>query len=87
LQELLDVVRGRVPCGAYGNVGRTAAIPAFHDTREFDPEEYAAVAVGWVGQGARIVGGCCGTGPAHVAELRRRLDVTPSRDVRSTSIA
>jgi S-methylmethionine-dependent homocysteine/selenocysteine methylase len=81
LQELLDVVRGRVPCGAYGNVGRTVAIPVFHGTREFDPDEYAAAALGWVEQGARIVGGCCGTGPQHITELRRRLDV------RSTSIA
>jgi S-methylmethionine-dependent homocysteine/selenocysteine methylase len=74
LQELLDAVRGRVPCGAYGNVGSTAAIPAFHGTRDFDPDSYATTAVGWVVQGARIVGGCCGTGPEHVAELRRRLD-------------
>jgi homocysteine S-methyltransferase len=27
----------------------------------------------WVGAGARLVGGCCGTGPADIAELARRL--------------
>ena len=28
--------------------------------------------------GARIVGGCCGTSPAHVAAMRHALDNTPS---------
>lgn len=28
----------------------------------------------WIEAGARWVGGCCGTGPADIAELRRRLD-------------
>jgi homocysteine S-methyltransferase len=29
--------------------------------------------MGWVAQGASIVGGCCEVGPAHIAELARRL--------------
>jgi homocysteine S-methyltransferase len=28
----------------------------------------------WVDQGATIVGGCCEVGPAHIAELARRLE-------------
>jgi len=28
---------------------------------------------GWIKQGATIVGGCCEVGPAHVAELAKRL--------------
>jgi len=32
---------------------------------------YAALAID---AGARIVGGCCGTTPAHVAAMRRALD-------------
>ncbi|WP_439570058.1 homocysteine S-methyltransferase family protein, partial [Roseovarius mucosus] len=33
-------------------------------------EEFA---MGWVDQGASIVGGCCEVGPAHIEELARRL--------------
>ena len=29
--------------------------------------------MGWVAAGATIVGGCCETGPAHIAEIARRL--------------
>lgn len=31
------------------------------------PETYAAHARAWLERGARFVGGCCGTGPAHIA--------------------
>ncbi|OEU86114.1 homocysteine methyltransferase [Streptomyces abyssalis] len=30
-------------------------------------------ALGWVERGARLIGGCCRAGPAHVAELAREL--------------
>jgi homocysteine S-methyltransferase len=30
---------------------------------------YSAAAEGWIEIGARIVGGCCGTTPAHIAAL------------------
>jgi S-methylmethionine-dependent homocysteine/selenocysteine methylase len=40
---------------------------------EISPEDYAEAAVGWVAQGAQIIGGCCGIGPAHIALLRERL--------------
>lgn len=42
----------------------------FHD---ISPEAYADAALGWVAQGAQIVGGCCGIRPAHIALLRERL--------------
>ncbi len=30
-----------------------------------------------VAAGARIVGGCCGTSPAHLAAMRHSIDTTP----------
>ncbi|NNE11181.1 MAG: betaine--homocysteine S-methyltransferase [Ilumatobacter sp.] len=40
--------------------------------------EYATLAID---SGARIVGGCCGTSPEHLAEMRRRIDAhEPGRD-------
>jgi S-methylmethionine-dependent homocysteine/selenocysteine methylase len=35
------------------------------------PDEYAARAASWLERGATILGGCCGTTPAHVAALAR----------------
>lgn len=47
--------------------------PQFSQTEEWPPERYARAALGWVAQGARIVGGDHGTTPAHVAALRAAL--------------
>ena len=35
------------------------------------PREYAQTAIDWADRGARILGGCCGTTPAHVAAVCR----------------
>lgn len=40
---------------------------------DMDPETYADHVMGWIGQGATIVGGCCEVGPDHIAEIARRL--------------
>lgn len=76
LAELLTTVAGRLPCGAYGNIGHTDAIHGFTCTEELDADGYATRALGWVEQGARFVGGCCGTTPAHIARLRQALDTS-----------
>lgn len=39
-----------------------------------EPRLYAEAALRWRQYGATMIGGCCGTGPAHIAELQRRLD-------------
>ena len=45
------------------------------------PDYIAAMVPRFVAAGARIVGGCCGTTPEHVAAMRRALDVpTPKAD-------
>jgi S-methylmethionine-dependent homocysteine/selenocysteine methylase len=38
-----------------------------------DPAAYGELVVGWRAQGARIIGGCCGVGPLHIAEAHRLL--------------
>ena len=38
-----------------------------------NPRLYAQAALRWQNHGATMIGGCCGTGPAHIAELHRRL--------------
>jgi len=36
---------------------------------DLDPEQYARHVARWLQDGATVVGGCCGTGPAHIARL------------------
>ena len=69
------------PVGAYANgfsavgplkIGGTVKVL---DARaDLGPEAYADYALGWVEQGAAIVGGCCEVGPAHIAAIARRLE-------------
>ncbi len=41
---------------------------------DLDPESYCTHAVKWLAAGATVVGGCCGTRPAHVARMRALID-------------
>ena len=72
LVEALGTVDGPTVPGVYANDGREWKDLAWHGER-VPPEEYADTAVTWVGLGARIVGGCCGTDPTHVAALTARF--------------
>ena len=36
---------------------------------DLSPEHYATCAADWVANGATVVGGCCGTGPAHIKRI------------------
>ncbi len=57
--------------GVYANDGRVWRDRRWHGER-ISPGTYADAAEEWRAAGARIIGGCCGTTPEHVAELRRR---------------
>jgi len=68
------------PFGGFAHIGRFSPpswkfdfFPQFTDTEEWPPDRYAREADRWREQGARVVGGCCGTGPAHIAALRAWL--------------
>ncbi|MBR9843375.1 MAG: homocysteine S-methyltransferase family protein [Rhodobacteraceae bacterium] len=73
------VARGGV-VGAYANaftaidaleVGGT--VSELKPRQDITPKVYADYAMGWVEDGATLVGGCCEVGPDHIAELSRRL--------------
>ena len=51
--------------GAYAHFPRRAG--------RMDPERYLEYAKRWHEQGARIIGGCCGTTPDHIRALREWL--------------
>ncbi len=61
------------PTGLYAHLGE----PDDHDgwtlPDRHEPERYADWIAARLGDGARIVGGCCGTTPDHIAALRRRI--------------
>ena len=43
---------------------------------DLDPDAYADEVEHWLDAGASIIGGCCGTRPAHIRRLREMLDAT-----------
>lgn len=79
----LDILRGfGCPFGAYAN-GFTAisdgflqeapTVDALSARHDLGPDAYADFAMGWIEQGATIVGGCCEVGPDHIRELAGRI--------------
>jgi S-methylmethionine-dependent homocysteine/selenocysteine methylase len=58
----------KAPFGAYPHIGRFDP-PEWMFTTEYPPARYREEAAGWRQQGARILGGCCGTTPDHIAAL------------------
>lgn len=76
-EAYVDTVRrlhrfGGLPVIVYANAG----LPAQGIT--LDPESFARACRSLVEAGAAVVGGCCGTGPDHIAALRSVLkDLSP----------
>ncbi len=61
------------PIWMKGNAGLPVTIDGkttYHQT----PEAFADGAMALVDEGAKFIGGCCGTTPEFIAELRRRID-------------
>ena len=69
-----------VPFGAYANAGSRGDQIGWC-TDEANGKEgatkYALLAARWVDAGATVIGGCCGTGPAHIAFLSDQNRVRP----------
>lgn len=71
-----------VPFGGYANgftritegfLEDKPTVDALSARKDLGPEEYADHAMAWINAGATLVGGCCEVGPAHIAELHRRI--------------
>jgi len=83
IPQSLDVLSAADrPLGAYANgfetitkefiKGGTTA-DGLSARRDLGPDVYATHVLSWLEHGATIVGGCCEVGPAHIAEVHRRL--------------
>jgi S-methylmethionine-dependent homocysteine/selenocysteine methylase len=68
---LLD--QATMPVMAYPEAGHFRS-PDWQFT-EVEPAALAAAACDWVRRGARVVGGCCGLGPVHIAAVAAAVTV------------
>lgn len=71
--EELQAAAGSLPTGLYANIGHTDDIKGWTNTLDVSPQEYARLAAEWLASGARLVGGCCGTTPEHIAAVKAVL--------------
>ena len=55
------------------NAGLPVLDEEANPTYTVTPEQMGAEVASWVGAGASIVGGCCGTSPAHLAAIARAV--------------
>jgi homocysteine S-methyltransferase len=62
------VPHAHVPIGTYAHIGRFNP-PEWLFTDEYPPAKYRDVSARWKQMGGRILGGCCGTTPEHIAAL------------------
>ncbi|RIK41337.1 MAG: homocysteine S-methyltransferase family protein [Chloroflexi bacterium] len=58
-----------VPVGLYSHLGEPGAILGWEFHGEISPQHYGQHGHNWRAWGAKIIGGCCGTTPEHVAAL------------------
>ena len=68
-----------VPVGAYANAGSPDDDIGWRADDDLGFQTYANHAQEWVTAGASIIGGCCGTGPRHLAALCTQLAIDKSR--------
>jgi len=70
---LAVLARGPLPFGVYANLGEPEDVRGFRRSEDLPPERFADHARRWRDAGAALVGGCCGTTPAHLAAAVRGL--------------
>ena len=80
---LAEVAKFGLPYGAYANgfthisgnfLKDAPTVKELTHRHDLTPEKYTEFAMGWVAQGATIVGGCCEVGPAHIRAFARCAD-------------
>jgi len=61
------------PFGVYANLGAPLDERGHERSEDCAPERFAAHAESWLAAGAKLVGGCCGTTPAHIRSIAQRM--------------
>ena len=79
---LQEVAKFGLPFGAYANgfthisgnfLEDASTVASLTHRHDLTPEKYTDFAMGWITQGATIVGGCCEVGPTHIRHLHDAL--------------
>ena len=76
----MAVLLRQIPAGYSLSVYPTAGQPRRRDSSvhyDLAPESFAACARDFVSYGARLLGGCCGTTPTHIAFLAKAIANLP----------
>jgi 5-methyltetrahydrofolate--homocysteine methyltransferase len=77
LEETSEIVRQmKGACECYLAAKPNAGNPQIEVGKrgyQITPEEMAAESLNWISAGARIVGGCCGTTPEHIAKISEAI--------------
>ena len=91
MADALEALKGLGrPFGAYANgfthisgnfLKDAPTVKELTHRHDLTPQKYGDFAMGWVAQGATIVGGCCEVGPAHIKHLAGRLQAAGHRIV------
>ncbi len=71
LQDLGKLTQ--LPLSGYGNIGHTDDIEGWDNTDDVSPLEYGLIAKQWQQANLRMIGGCCGTSPAHIRAVKDQL--------------
>ncbi|MDX9757744.1 MAG: homocysteine S-methyltransferase family protein [Bacteroidota bacterium] len=61
-----------LPVGCYANTGNPDSVEDTDIRRDTDIAGFVEASRGWVDDGARLIGGCCGTTPEYIEALTRR---------------
>ena len=61
-----------LPWGLYAHLGEPDPVMGWRLPERHDKDAYAAWVRDRIGEGARVVGGCCGTTPDHIAAISSR---------------
>ncbi len=63
-----------LPLSVYANLGFADPHQDWQGSASLSPVAYAELAASWIDRGVTLVGGCCGSTPAHIRALARRLN-------------
>lgn len=62
------------PMLVYANGGKVESDGRWRVDESLTPARYGEYCRLWIQAGARFIGGCCGTGPAHIQAVRNTVD-------------
>jgi len=76
ISSLIDHIRSGAPDKAvvvYPNAGEIYDAKTRKWSGAADPADLGQLAIEWANRGAQLIGGCCRTGPEHIAAIRAAL--------------